>query len=202
MYSQNREQQFILDYFGDTIGTFLSVGENDGETLSNVRQLALNGWFGVCVEPEDIAFSKLKKLYEGYGTIDVYKCAIGTTTGVQKFYASGSHLKNGDTGLLSTLKQSEIARWKGTEEFNETEVQVYIWDDFCEISQEEYFSFVSIDAEGYDVDILEQMDLDKMETEMVCIEWNSVPANLKRIQKKLKGWKLIHKNAENLIYVK
>jgi len=87
MYSQNREQQFIIDYFGNTIGTFLDIGANDGKTLSNTYQLALYGWFGVCVEPEDIAFSKLKELYEGYGTIDVYKCAIGTTTSVQKFYA-------------------------------------------------------------------------------------------------------------------
>ncbi len=36
-YSQNQEQQVILDYFGNKVGRLLSIGENDGETLSNSR---------------------------------------------------------------------------------------------------------------------------------------------------------------------
>jgi len=50
-YSQNNEQQVILDYFGEHyIGTFLDLGCNDGQTFSNTRALALNGWSGVLVD--------------------------------------------------------------------------------------------------------------------------------------------------------
>jgi hypothetical protein len=36
MYSQNNEEQLILDYFGPVFkGTCLDLGANDGETLSN-----------------------------------------------------------------------------------------------------------------------------------------------------------------------
>ena len=47
-FSQNQEEDVILKYFEYLpVGTFLSIGENDGQTLSNVRALAEKGWHGV-----------------------------------------------------------------------------------------------------------------------------------------------------------
>ena len=210
-FSQNREEEVILKYFGSHIGTFLSVGENDGETLSNVRQLAINGWRGVCVEPCPEPFEKLEKLYDYYDSylngeaIDNYDAvliiniAIGTETGYADFYKSGEHLGKGDSGLLSTLVPSEMDRWKGTEVFEKIMVPVISWSDFYENLCNPTFDFVSIDIEGKDVDVLEQMDLDAMETKMVCIEHNSNRKTLKRIKAKLKGWKELHRNHENII---
>lgn len=43
-YSQGNEEEVILNYFGDFKGVFLSIGENNGIDLSNVRQLAVDGW--------------------------------------------------------------------------------------------------------------------------------------------------------------
>ena len=44
MYSQNNEEQVILDYFGNKIGNLLDIGANDGITLSNSRKLIELGW--------------------------------------------------------------------------------------------------------------------------------------------------------------
>jgi hypothetical protein len=54
MFSQNNEEQVILNYFRDQAPAslhFLDIGANDGLNFSNIRQLALNGWNGACLEP-------------------------------------------------------------------------------------------------------------------------------------------------------
>jgi len=65
-YSQSKEQEVILDYFKDHIGTFCSLGENDGITFSNVRALAERGWTGVMIEPDPEAFERLQNRYDGH----------------------------------------------------------------------------------------------------------------------------------------
>jgi FkbM family methyltransferase len=198
-YSQNKEQDVILEYFDNTVGTFLSIGENDGETLSNVRALALRGWDGVCLEPDPAPYKKLNSLYKDSENVHCFPYAISNETGRATFYSSGHHLSKKDSGLLSTLKKSELDRWT-KEVFTEIEVDVLSWEDFYEVSPYKTFDFISCDAEGLDVEILNQIDVS--ETSMVCIEWNGVHQNKIRIEKKLDGWKLIHLNGENLIYVK
>jgi len=56
IYSQNLEQNYILEYFKDRRGTFIDIGANDGLTLSNTRALVELGWRGVFVEPSPMAF--------------------------------------------------------------------------------------------------------------------------------------------------
>lgn len=201
-YSQNREQDVILEYFGLSAYTFLSIGENDGETLSNVRALANLGWRGVCVEPDPVAFKKLFELYRTRTDVFCYPYAISDKTGTATFYSSGTHLKSGDTGLLSTLKKGELKRWK-EEKFEEVEVETKTWDDFNKIIPYSEYDFISIDAEGMDYQILKQMDLEVMNTKMVCIEWNGVKETRELVEKKLgKNWCIKHLNGENLIYVR
>ncbi len=59
MYSQNNEEQIIIEYFKDFKGHLLDIGANDGLTLSNSRKLIELGWTGDLVEPSPNAFQKL-----------------------------------------------------------------------------------------------------------------------------------------------
>ncbi len=200
-FSQNNEQEIIQNYFGSRVGNFLSIGENDGETLSNVRALALSGWTGVCLEPDPEPFKRLETLYAN-SQIACWNIAIGTETGTLPFFASGSHLKKGDIGLLGTLKKSEIARWKNTEEFEKIEVEVFTWKDFYKQCECGPFEFISIDAEGMDLDILRQMGLKDLGVELLCIEWNhnaQVKSEVHKICTKA-GLRFIAMNFENLFY--
>ena len=201
MYSQNKEERIILDYFGEEWGTFLSIGENDGKTLSNVRALFESGWDGVCIEPDPKAFQKLKSLYAGIDGVSVHNVAISDKTGKATFYSSGTHLNKKDTGLLSSLKETETKRWK-VEKFEEIEVNTIRWDEFYSSIPQKTFQFISVDTEGYDYEILSQMDLNAMDTRMICVEWNGVEERRKMFDSLLTGWKMIHLNGENLIYVK
>lgn len=200
-YSQGKEQEVILNYFAGQAGTFLSIGENDGETLSNVRALALSGWVGDCVEPMTEAWQKLAKLYEGADTHCI-NVAVSDYNGYAVFFESGSHLKKGDSGLLSTLNTSDVARWKGTEEFKETQVVVVDFDELLKLCKHKKFDFISVDCEGEDFKIISQIDFDALGVKMLCVETNGIENEKYDSLMLAWGFKLHFHNHENRIYTK
>ena len=201
-YSQSQEQQHILNYFGDFKGTFLSIGENDGQTLSNVRALAELGWCGCMIEPAPIAYSKLKQLYskEKKGCFYTYNCAIGDHNGMGTLFDSGTLLKSGDTSLVSTLIAEEKKRFESVLEYTPVDVQVYKWKTFLNRLTIKKFDFVSIDAEGFDLSILQQMDL--TDVKCLCIEWNGHEILKQRFTEIMQGFKIIYTSAENLLFAR
>lgn len=203
-YSQNSEDLKILNYFEGFKGTLLSLGENQGTFLSNARLLIENGWKATLVEPSPEPFRKLTELYANQPEICLVRSAIGVENGTANFYDSGTHLNQGDTSLLSTLKTEETEKWKTSTEFKEIEVPVMTFDKLIEISKYKRFNFISIDCEGYDLKILQQMDLEKLGVSVLIIEWNGV-VDLKKSYIEYCGkfgLKLFHVNNENIIFVK
>lgn len=205
MYSQRKEEEIILKFFQSPGGNLkllnlLSIGENDGQTFSNVRALMEAGWYGWLVEPDPAAFQKLHKLYEGNDRALLYKVGIGVRNKTETFYSSGTHLNNGDTGLLSTFDKVEMEKWKkaGTE-YTEMELDVIDWDTFY---HGHVFDLISIDAEGFDLKILRQIDFNQTKTKMVVVEWNGKDRYLyDQIMYKFQ-FTLIHVDYENLIYTR
>ena len=210
MYSQNNEEQIILSYFGDKLGHLLSLGENDGQTLSNSRALIEKGWSADLVEPAPRAFEKLQKLYtipedkfsEDYPAINLINVAIGPKAGKLPFYESGTLFNGGDTDLVSTLSPNETRRWDGVVDFKTIEVDVITFQQLLESCLQKTFDFISIDCEGCDYDIFTSMDLNKLECKMVCVEFNGKNEFMFNSYARQFGMRLAHKNAENLIYVR
>lgn len=201
MYSQNEEEKHILNYFGDFKGSFLSLGENDGTTLSNVRALAERQWCGVMVEPSPKVYNKLKNLYEQTkGCFYTYNCAIGNTNGKMILHDSGDLLRKGDLALVSTLVDKEMDRFKSVLSYEDVEVKVFRWKTFLNRLSIKKFDFVNIDCEGLDADILEQMDVS--EVKCLCIEWNGVKEMKERFDKRMQGFRIIYTSGENLIYAR
>lgn len=207
MHSQNEEEKHIVDFFKDIPCKkyLLSIGENDGKTLSNSFRLielntnVENGWLADLVEPSPIAFEKLEKLHSiNLPNVKCFQLAIGTESGTMDFHESGTHLNNGDTSLLSTLVPQEKERWKDTE-WNVIPVQVLTYVDFKADKPYEY-DFISIDAEGLDIEILKQIDLSY--TKLICIEWNSVEQNkidILEYTSKFGMTKVLYQSGENLL---
>ena len=166
-YSQNNEQDIIMQYFIGNRGTFLDIGANDGVTLSNTYALQQAGWGGVLVEPSEEAFNRIPDNQ----LVKKFNVAIGTKDGTCTFHEMGNHLGRGDVSLLSTIKKTEINRWKGHGvEFKERMTEVWTYKTLLENSPYKIFDFISIDAEGVDFEILEQISLKY--TKMLCIEHN------------------------------
>jgi len=195
MYSQNSEQQYILDHFKGKTGTFLDLGAYNGIDLSNTRALMELGWAGVCVEPHPTIFSSLKENCKNFPLVFCYKCAIGTKNGVFNLHANDTY--------YSTLVESELKRWEGQYEFKEMECLVWDWKTFKRALVHTTFEFISIDCEGLDYEILTQIDLDEVGCKMICIETNGIETEkyIKYISQ-FEGFEVLVINAENLIMVR
>lgn len=199
-YSQSQEQDAILKYFGDFVGTFADIGSNDGETFSNTRALALLGWKGVLIDPSPTAFPKLQKLYENEkkGNFYLYNCAVAKFNGRITLHDSGSLLKTGDAGLVSTTVAEEKKRFESVLSYKEVEVKCFRWKTLLNRLSIKKFDCISLDAEGADVDILEQIDV--TDVKLLIVEWNGHQYLKERFTAKMQGFKIIYTSGENLIF--
>lgn len=211
-YSQSNEELIILDFFGDKTGTFADFGANDGKTLSNTLALAERGWSGILVEPSEEAFRRLVETYKHNdlvnqfddSIISLHNCAVtGQYDGLIEMFESSEHLGKGDVSLLSTTIEKETERWRGTNTiFTPTTVKAKPVNKILIGSDFEKIDFFSIDVEGKELEIIAEIDFNKYQTKMICVEWNSIT------QEKYDdiilpfGFHLHHKNAENLIYIR
>lgn len=201
-YSQSEEEHHIVKYFNGDVGTFCSIGENDGITLSNVRRLYELGWKGICIEPSPEAFKRLKENYKGIAGVYLYPFAIGTHNGRLRFWDSGTHLNRGDVALLSTSNPEEMKRFPGTE-YKEMEVKCFRWKTALNRFVIKKFDMISIDAEGINMEILEQIDLS--EVKLLVIEWNGNEALRGEVMKycaKYGLFTIYYTSGENLIIVR
>jgi hypothetical protein len=200
-HSQNREDLHILNYFGDYKGTLVSIGENDGVTFSNAKLLIERGWLAHLLEPGSV-FGLLAAEYVNNPRVTCYNYGIGERDEVVKFYESGAHIKNGtDKGLVSSCDYEETLRWRAAGvEFEETEIRLVTWATFSGVRNR--FDFISLDAEGLDWMILQQIDLDAVGCRCLCIEWNG-DKNLKdKYVEYCKGFKILLINRENIVFVR
>lgn len=198
MYSQNKEEEVIVNYFGTRVGTFLDIGANDGKTFSNTRRLYELGWRGICIEPSPKAFERLKELYKGTKGVYCYPFAISNHNGKMILNESGPLCSPNDIGLVSTSYVEEMDRFRKTVEYTAVEVTCFRWKTALNRFKIKKFDFVSIDAEADDLMILRQMDLS--EVKCICVEWNGKPQLKIEFEKLLEGFKLLYTSGENLVY--
>lgn len=206
-YSQSFEDKTIKEFFGDFKGNLLSIGENNGVHLSNCLALIESGFLGVLVEPSEISFKELTERHKLNKNVTCINVALMDYVGVSDFYESGEHLGKGDHSLLSTLNESELKRWEGTNnEFTKTKCIVWDFKTLQEqlevIKVNNKYDFISIDAEGNDCMILKQMDLKELGCRCLIIEHNGMSAAITEIKEYCNQFGLTKQlliNAENII---
>lgn len=206
---QNNETQVVIDYFANKYGsnfkgTVLDIGANDGVTFSNSFDLIEAGWYGYLVEPSS-AFNEIAAFYCAYPNVEYFNVAVGPTRGNMVLYESGAHVPGGvDKALVSTLVPAEMNRW-GSVEFNPVNVEVVKFDDlFNLMNRPEEIHYLTIDVEGFEMQILKQIDLYDIGCDVLCIEYNG-RSDLRVAFSQYcgrYGLKQIHINGENLIYAR
>jgi hypothetical protein len=200
-FSQNQEEEKILEYFGDYVGSFLDIGCNDCRTFSNTHALALRGWAGVVIDASPKAIEKCRVLYEGRKDIHIYQWAISKqfkNNGVALLQESGPLIGKDDVGLVSTFHKHEMDRFKYAVRYEPVETKTYKWKTAYNRIPIKKYDFINLDVEGDEMNILPDLDLSGVR--LLAIEWNSVPNNKLHFEKYLEGFKLIYTSAENLLY--
>ncbi len=190
-YSQNDEERVILEYFGSGTGTLVDIGSNDGTTFSNSARLIELGWSAHLVEPHREAYEKACNHYQGNDKVKHYNLAINTENQSLTFHA-------GSDSMLSSIHAEHKDLWPTTI-FEERTVNVVDWKSFLERSLINTIDFLSIDAEGCDWDILQQIDLDGVR--LLCIEVGDQKDEIKQYCRQF-GMRVIHRTFENLIFAR
>lgn len=197
-YSQNSEQEHILNYFKNTPrGTYLDIGAYDPEVFSNTRALYELGWKGVLVEPADMNHEVLRKYFEHDKEIQLIKTCVGDYDGEITFYDSG-----GDA--ISSTDPVHVEKWTKGYKVNYTKVvsPICTFASLIEKCAIKKFDFINIDVEGVDFQILRQIDFNAVGCSLVCVENNGKEKDKYLGHMHRNQFRLIHSNGENLIFGK
>ena len=153
MYSQNNEDEIILNWFQQKENSksapycLLDIGANDGKTYSNSLLLIENGFEAHLLEPSSV-YSRCKSLHNGNELVSVYQVGIAEESGTIEFYESGS-FDGEDKALLSCINPEEMKRWGNSVSFEKTEAKFLTFEHFINNNNliKKKFDFVTIDAE-------------------------------------------------------
>lgn len=219
-YSQNNEQDIILDYLTRnnlTKGKLLDIGALDGERLSNTRAImeTYAEWSGVFVDASPYSFVKLVDLYK----MEPRRATLINLAIVPEDMLDGSPIlefyETHETklpilsGVSSSVKNH--AHKYGFEEVNADGDPVNPRTTYVgKVGMRELltrfgpsFDFINIDVEGYSARLVMQdwFDLRNYGCKLLCVEHDGL---YRQIQEKLllSGYSVLGLNGENIIMAK
>ncbi len=197
MFSQRDEERYIIKFFKKIKnGRFLDIGAYDGKTFSTTRQLVLNGWEGIMIEPSPSGFPALEKRYFNNPKVKCLQVAVSHSNGKREFFDSG-----GDA--VSSFDKDHVELWKkkGGVKFKKVMVEtVTIKSLFTKLGF--FFNFINIDAEGLSWYILERLPYKQLiKLKMICVEFDREAVKVEKFLNDM-GFVKLHQTAENIIAVK
>ncbi|WP_007511888.1 FkbM family methyltransferase [Pseudofrankia saprophytica] len=148
--------------------TVVQIGANDGEMGDPLHDVIVSyGWRGVLVEPLPHLFTALRNTYRDTPGIACEQTAVGTENGSMTMYtvpwkpgdpvwAIGLSSFRRDVILESANLMPDIA-----ERIEEVTVPVMRLDTLLAKHQINHIDLLQIDTEGYDYEILKQIDFSR-----------------------------------------
>jgi FkbM family methyltransferase len=137
-------------------GVFIEVGAFDGIWSSNTKLLEeCYGWTGILIEPSETAF---KKLQENRPLARCFQCALGS------FKEDGTYGQGDFDGCSMSSLVGRISRPK-THTVYIRSLQSIL--DECGV---DHVHFLSLDTEGYELNILNGIDFTKTTFDYMLIE--------------------------------
>ena len=190
------EKKFPVDYRG----FYVDVGTNDPIRFNNTYKFYKQGWRGINIEPDINAYKKIKKIRskdininigidEAKGEIEYYYFVPNTLNTFSKIEAD-NYISQG----YKLIKTEKILVRRLEDVLNQylpAGVQI---------------DFMSIDTEGFDINVLNSMNISKFKPKFICIECvkHSISGSVitNSVQEVLEqyGYSKIYTNGINSIY--
>lgn len=190
-YSQWGEDILIDNLLGRKKGGFyVDVGAYDPTRFSNTKRFYLKGWRGINIEPDPIRINKFYKERPKDINLNV---GVANKNGLLDFFKF-------DPQTLSTFSKSAAADYqKHGYTLNETfKVRVSkLGQILGKERKNKQIDFLSIDTEGFDLEVLKSNNWKKFHPKVICIETCKNDAD--KILSKL-GYKKVYQTAVNSIY--
>lgn len=160
---------------GDALN-FVQIGANDGMFGDPLRSYILSrGWRGVLVEPQPGVFEKLKANYAGCADRLVFENLAISDQGALTLYLPPLELEGRDTVYAESIVSSNarvIARQIGMSEdkLRKVEVPAMTLDSLFAKHGIVDLDLLQIDAEGYDWQVLQTLDLNRIRPRLIQLE--------------------------------
>lgn len=205
-FSQYEEDKIIPNFFREIWkddpgrkGRFLEIGAMDGVQYSNCRKLALMGWSGVCVEPNPFLYVRLFRNYHGTSLVQTVCACVGPTQQLRTLHLNDDGLSTTDASVFNSLKDRVGF-------YGHCISPTITPDDLVGLFGNN-FDFVSIDAEGMDMAIVESSAKLLEKTSLICVETDepgqprseSYQAKWKMVLDKSGFTKVVHQTQGNTI---
>jgi len=144
-------------------GVFVEAGALDGLFMSNTKILEDLGWNGVLIEPSPLAVEKCRQNRKAF----VEECALVSkgfngSHAVGDFYFDGKDGMGAWSGIHRNLYGIKAAR----------AVPARTLEDVLNSHNISKVDFFSLDVEGYELEVLKGVDLNKIEISNLLIEIN------------------------------
>jgi FkbM family methyltransferase len=201
VYSQNEEEEIIVDYFrlrpGRKARFFCDIGAYTGEANSNTRKLYETGWRGTVVEPAAIPFCNLQNFYANDPNMRCINALLADRCGLFEFHECFGN-------QMGTTDAAHLEQWQASKEgykFRKIWVSGISWEELLRVAPGPY-QFISIDTEGTNSKVLLSCPPALLATcDMVCVEREPDLSPMLQFLEQ-HGFKQHALTSENLIAVK
>jgi FkbM family methyltransferase len=158
---------------------FIQVGAHDGTALDPLRaEIVRRPWSGIMVEPVPYVFERLRANYGRNRRLILENAAIADTDGVRDFH----HLPQADDpslwkwyDALGSFRRDVVLRHRELvpdieERIVTTAVPCLTFDSLCRKHGVDRVDIVQMDTEGYDLEVLRLIDLQRWQPALVMYE--------------------------------
>lgn len=159
----------------------IQVGANNGIANDPLRKYIVDfHWEAILIEPAPDIFDKLKALYEDSANVVTLNAAISPSTCALKFYVVDPRAKQ-ELGPRLPLWFDQLGSFDRTnivkhlegileDYIVEIDVEMLTLNEVIEKYNFQGFDVLHVDAEGYDIEVMETIDLEKYTPKYIIIE--------------------------------
>jgi FkbM family methyltransferase len=160
---------------------FIEIGAGDGVKGDHLRPYVVSrGWRGIMVEPVPRVFERLRRNYAGNDRVTVENMAIADRDGKIPFYhfhevgEQELALLPDNYELLGTFSRELLLRHEHIPDHERrivaTDVPCMSFESLCRKHRVDDLDVVVIDVEGYDYEIIKQINFDAYRPRVVVYE--------------------------------
>jgi FkbM family methyltransferase len=169
-YSQQAEDLFLQDYFGDNQkGFYIDIGAFDPVKYSNTHSLFKQGWSGINIDPNPETIEKFNEQRPADINLNI---GISSENISLKYYM----FNNPAVNSFSTAHVEMWRKQRGFKVIKEIEVQTTTLFEIAKSHKlnEIKVDMMNVDVEGLGVDVIQSNDWDFFRPKLIVLEIDNI----------------------------